>query len=96
MWRQLSRKQMLGYKFRRQYGVDEYSIDFYCPRLKLAVEVDGTTHFRASSRENDEKRQKHIEQYGIRFLRFTNEEVYGDLSGVLETIARTILVMTKR
>ena len=95
MWRHLSHKQILGYKFRRQYGVDQYSIDFYCPALKLAVEINGETHFRTGSKENDEKRQEHIEQYSIRFLRFTNEDVYGNLNGVLETIAGTIREMEK-
>lgn len=65
MWRYLSRRQMLGYKFRRRYGVDQYVIDFYCPELKLAVEIDGETHFRAGPKEYDEIRQKHLEQYGI-------------------------------
>jgi very-short-patch-repair endonuclease len=40
LWTHLSRRQMLGYKFRRQYSVEQYIIDFYCPELKLAIEID--------------------------------------------------------
>ena len=41
LWSKLKNKQMLGERFLRQYGVDQYVLDFYCPRLKLAIEVDG-------------------------------------------------------
>jgi len=44
MWKQLKSKRLCGYKFRRQYSVDKYVIDFYCPKLKLAIEVDGISH----------------------------------------------------
>ncbi|MBI4548649.1 MAG: DUF559 domain-containing protein, partial [Ignavibacteriae bacterium] len=66
MWKQLSRKQMLGYKFRRQYGVDQYVIDFYCPELKLAIEIDGESHFRTTSAEYDREREEYIKTFGIR------------------------------
>jgi very-short-patch-repair endonuclease len=46
LWQHLSRRQMHGYKFRRQYSIDHYVVDFYCPRLKLAIEVDGESHFK--------------------------------------------------
>jgi very-short-patch-repair endonuclease len=82
----LSRKQMNGFKFRRQYSVNQYVIDFYCPVLKLAVEIDGDSHYRFSSLEYDDKRQKFIESFGIKFLRFTNDDVYNNIDGVLQTI----------
>jgi len=90
MWKHLSRKQMLGCKFRRQYGVDQFVIDFYCPELKLAIEIDGDTHFRTDTREYDKDRQEYLENFGIEFMRFTNLEVLNNLSGVLETIADKI------
>ena len=95
MWKNLSCKQMLGYKLRRQYGVDQYVIDFYSPELKLAVEIDGETHFRTGSKEYDEIRQKFLEGFGIRFLRFTNTDVYENLHGVLATISDAIQTMEK-
>jgi len=86
MWIHLSRKQMNGFKFRRQYSVNQYVIDFYCPDLKLAVEIDGDSHYRLSSLEYDDKRQKFIESFGIKFLRFTNDDVYNNIDGVLQII----------
>ncbi|HTX86499.1 MAG TPA: DUF559 domain-containing protein [Candidatus Nanoarchaeia archaeon] len=44
LWKKLQGKQMLGYKFRRQRPIDNYIIDFYCPDLKLAIEIDGVKH----------------------------------------------------
>ena len=84
VWARLRKNQILGFKFRRQYSVGPYVIDFYCPLLSLAVEIDGDSHFQHDS--NDKPRQDYIETFGIRFLRFTNEEVYNNLEGVLEVI----------
>ena len=44
VWKYLRNRQMLGFKFKRQYSVDQYVIDFYCSEIKLAVEVDGAFH----------------------------------------------------
>jgi very-short-patch-repair endonuclease len=86
LWSKLSHKQMHGYKFRRQYGVDQYVLDFYCPRLKLAIEVDGDSHFMPGAEEQDKMRQEYIEAFGIRFLRFTNPDVCENLDGVCQMI----------
>jgi very-short-patch-repair endonuclease len=90
LWKELSRKQMHGYKFRRQYGVDQYVLDFYCPRLKLAVEVDGDSHFMVGAEEQDKIRQEYIESFGIQFLRFTNENVYKNIDGVCQSVYNKI------
>jgi very-short-patch-repair endonuclease len=82
MWKNLSHRQMHGYKFRRQYSVDQYVLDFYCPELKLAIEVDGDSHFIPGAEDYDKSRQAYIEAYGIRFLRFTNTDVCENLDGV--------------
>ncbi|MGD1046113.1 MAG: endonuclease domain-containing protein [Bacteroidota bacterium] len=86
LWKELSRKKMHGYKFRRQYGVDQYVLDFYCPRLKLAIEVDGDSHFVLGSEEQDKVRQEYIESFGIHFLRFSNEDVCKNIVGVCRVI----------
>ena len=87
VWSRLRRKLVCGYKFRRQYSVGPYVIDFYCPALRLAVEIDGESHFVTGGNDYDEQRQAFIESFGIRFLRFTNRDVYDNLAGVLETIS---------
>lgn len=80
LWGKLKGKALSGYKFRRQFSVNKFVLDFYCPELKLAIELDGDSHFDPGK---DEERQRMIESYGIRFLRFTNEEVYKNLEEVL-------------
>jgi very-short-patch-repair endonuclease len=90
VWSKLRNKQILGHKFRRQYSVGPYVIDFHCPAMKLAVEIDGDSHFQEEAKENDRHRAAFIESFGIRFLRFTNEEVYEDLEGVLAAIVQAV------
>jgi len=81
---------MLGYKFRRQYSVDKYVIDFYGPKLKLAVEIDGDVHNIPEQKEHDEKRQAKLEQFGITFVRITNEELLGNPNKAFEKIEEII------
>ena len=86
IWLHLSRKQMNGFKFRRQYSVNQYVIDFYCPELKLAIEIDGDSHYGYLSEKYDNERQKYIESFGIHFMRFTNDDVCNNIDGVLQMI----------
>jgi very-short-patch-repair endonuclease len=86
LWIQLKNKQLLGQRVLRQYGVGPYVLDFYIPKLKLAIEVDGATHATDKEQEYDRHRQEEIENLGIRFLRLTNPEVYGDMSNSLQRI----------
>lgn len=66
--------------------MNQYVIDFYYPELKLAIEVDGDSHFNDISEKYDKERQKFIESFGIWFLRFTNIDIYDNIDGVLQTI----------
>jgi very-short-patch-repair endonuclease len=86
LWSKLKSKGLDKYKFRRQYSVGKFVIDFYCPRLKLAIEVDGDSHFSDGSEVCDKERQNFIESFGISFLRFTNREIYENLDEVLAEI----------
>lgn len=86
LWSKLKSKGLDGYKFRRQYSVAKFVIDFYCPILKLAIEVDGDSHFSEGSEVWDKARQDFIESFGISFLRFTNKEIYENLDEVLAKI----------
>jgi very-short-patch-repair endonuclease len=96
LWSKLSRKQMFGYKFRRQYSVDQYEIDFYCPELKLAIEIDGDSHFMPGAEDQDKARQEYIEAYGMRFLRFTNPDICENLDGVCQMIYQEIDTLENR
>jgi len=84
LWNVLKGKRLKGIKFRRQHSVDFFILDFYCPELKLAIEVDGPSHL--NKEEYDIFRQSHIESYGIEFLRFTNNDIYENLQGVTKLI----------
>ena len=86
LWSQLKNKQLKGYKFRRQHGINNYIVDFYCPTLRLVIEVDGDTHYYAGAQSYDEKRQTEIESLGIKFIRVSNHDVLDNLEGVVETL----------
>ena len=90
VWQKLRCKQIENCKFRNQYSVDRFVLDFYSPEIKLAIEIDGESHFQEGVAQYDEERQIFIESAGIKFLRFTNKDVYENLNGVLETIAYKI------
>lgn len=88
LWSRLKGKQLLGYKIRRQYGVGNYVIDFYCPKLKLGIEIDGESHFTPEGLKHDRIRNNYITGKGIELLRVTTTEIYDNMDGVLEYIAR--------
>src|SRR5262249_26219551 len=90
LWSKLRSRQLLGRKFRRQYSVGPYCINFYCPEIRLAIELDGDSHFTDEAKRYDRERQAWIESFGIRFLRFTNTDVSENLDGVLHVIAAAI------
>ena len=76
-------------KFRRQCGINNYVVDFYCPELKLAIEIDGDVHAYDSGIVYDKQRQKEIEALGIKVLRYTNNDVIQNTEGVLYDIVQT-------
>ena len=86
LWAKLKGRGLKGYKFRRQYSVDKFVVDFYCPKIKLALEVDGDFHFVEGADMADKERQTIIESFGITFLRFTNKDVIENIEGVLNKI----------
>ena len=80
------RTKPLGFKFRRQHPFASYILDFYCHRLKLAIEVDGSIHQKEDVKENDEIRQRQLEEEGLSFIRFTNDQIILRLEGVIQQI----------
>ncbi|PKL75126.1 MAG: hypothetical protein CVV27_16995 [Candidatus Melainabacteria bacterium HGW-Melainabacteria-1] len=90
LWQALKGKQMMGWKFRRQHGMGVYIVDFYCPAARLVIEVDGGYHLAPAQQQKDAAREAFIPARGIRFLRFTNQQVLEELPAVLDAIARTL------
>ncbi len=90
LWKHISDKQLDGWRFRRQHGFGPYVLDFYCPVLKLCIEVDGEIHQRTDVVEKNKERTSFLESNGIKVIRFTNDEIENDISDVLERIRRFI------
>jgi tRNA threonylcarbamoyl adenosine modification protein YeaZ len=88
LWSQLRAKR-LGYKFRRQHPVDKFIPDFICLEKRLIVEVDGITHI--GREQQDASRTKRLEALGYKVIRFTDDEVKGELDRVLEEIKKALL-----
>jgi very-short-patch-repair endonuclease len=86
IWFELRGKRMQGYKFRRQFGIGKYIVDFYASQLNLVIEIDGDTHAGARAEQYDRCRTEYLNSLGIECIRFTNHEVMQNFDGVLVTI----------
>jgi very-short-patch-repair endonuclease len=86
LWTHLRAKRFAGFKFRRQHPCHPYILDFYCPRTRLAVELDGGQHFEDAATRYDERRTAHLHERRIRVLRFSNDLVFRKLAAVLDAI----------
>lgn len=84
----LKNKQLLGYKFRRQKIIHSFILDFYCSKLLLGIELDGGYH--DYTQDYDEERSEVIAQYGIKIVRFRNEEIEKNLEGVILVLEEVI------
>lgn len=96
VWTYIRRKQILNERFLRQYSIDYYVLDFYCPRLHLAIEINGDSHFvNQDAVDYDKERQSYVENLGIEFLRFTNKEVNQSNDEVIEIITQKVKELQK-
>ena len=78
IWRFIRNRQLLGCKFKRQYSIDHFVIDFYCPELKLGIEADGGTHTEFGRKEYDIRREKYLKKFGLSFVRIKDTELFGN------------------
>lgn len=86
LWQQLRAGSLLNYKFNRQRPLGNYIVDFYCKELNLVIEVDGAYHNEEVQVVKDKERQSVLEDMGVSFLRFTEQEVRKDMNAVLHRI----------
>ncbi|MFM7439767.1 MAG: endonuclease domain-containing protein [Snowella sp.] len=84
LWAALRGRQLKGLKFRCQHPIGRFIVDFYCPSLKLVIEVDGGIH--TQQQDYDQARTDQLENFSYHVLRFTNDEVIHDLPKVLNQI----------
>ena len=85
------RNKKIGFRFVRQYSIDGYVMDFYCPREKFGIELDGGIHLREDNIIYDKYREKYINAFCIKILRFRNEEILENLEKVLSEISLSFL-----
>lgn len=90
LWSILHNRQLLGTKFRRQFPVGHYILDFYSPEYKLGIEADGGQHYTDEGRTHDEKRTRELSRYDIQVLRFNDRDILNNLEGVHEEIQRVV------
>ena len=89
LWSRL-KNNALGKKFRRQFGIGNYIVDFCCWKEMLVIEIDGSVHNDPSNKENDQVRQQDLENFGFRILRFTNSQVFNNIDFVVEKIKQEL------
>jgi very-short-patch-repair endonuclease len=90
MWAYLRKRSFCGLKFRRQHGVSRYILDFYCPALRLAIEVDGGQHYSEHSQQHDFEREQFLASLSITVVRFTNAEIMNMIDDVLFRLGRVV------
>ena len=84
IWYKFLRSQPIH--FYRQKPIGNFIVDFYCPKLKLVIEIDGGIHFTDKQKKYDKERTKVLETYGLNVIRFTNNEVLKNFDGVCKII----------
>jgi len=96
LWNFLKRKQLMSYDFHRQKPVDNYIVDFFCNKLRLAIELDGYTHGFEEVFEKDEVKAQKLKELGITVLRFTDDDVMDNIDNVLRSIQEFILYFEEK
>ena len=90
LWIMIKNKQLVGERFRRQFSIGHYILDFYCPKYKLCIELDGAGHFTEEGQEYDNKRTNYLKSVGVLVIRFENFEVFDRPMQVLEEIKKNL------
>lgn len=86
LWSKIRRKQLKGYQFYRQKILGNYIVDFYCPASNLVIELDGGQHYSEKGKEKDRTRDDYLSGLGLKVLRFSDKEIFENLTGALEKI----------
>ena len=86
LWTKLNRNQILGLQFRRQHPIDRFIADFYCAKIKLVIEADGSIHELPENKDYDIGRSEILNDFGITVIRFNNAQIISDIDGVVKEI----------
>ena len=90
LWSLLRNRQLAKVKFRRQFSIDRYIIDFYSPEYKLGIEADGGQHYSDEGKVEGKLRTDKLNEYGIQILRFSNLDILNNIEGVYEVLLNTV------
>lgn len=88
VWELLRKRKFMGFKFRRQHVLEGFVLDFYCPELKLGIEIDGRIHLK--QKDYDKARQDIIESKGVTIVRVANMEILHEKRSILRTLEQLI------
>lgn len=94
LWEEIRMRKINGCRFRRQFSIKGFVIDFYAPQLKLAIEVDGGIHLNVNNRIYDKAREQLLRSFGIEFLRFTNDEIFSSIAAVVKAITKKTMIIS--
>lgn len=88
LWKYLRNKSLENNKFYRQFSVGPYILDFYCPKQRLAIEIDGNQHLETDNLAYDQERTLYLESKSIKVIRYFNNEINENVEYVLENICK--------
>jgi very-short-patch-repair endonuclease len=94
LWKRLKMKGINNAKFRRQHPINIFIVDFYCHEIKLVIEIDGEIHDNKEVNEYDQGRTAELEKYGIKVIRFSNNQVICNIDWVTSEILKVISELT--
>jgi very-short-patch-repair endonuclease len=94
LWKKLKDRKIVKVKFRRQHPINLFIVDFYCHELKLVIEVDGEVHSDIESEEYDINRTAELNKYGIKVVRFQNDQIIQNIEKVINRIKLVITELT--
>ena len=89
-WVILRNRQLAGAKFRRQFSIGSYILDFYAPEFRLCIEADGGQHYEDKGKQGDKVREKELSKLGVEILRFNDNEILNNIEGVFEIIQKNL------
>ena len=88
LWYYLRNRFINNYRFRRQFPIGEYIVDFICREKRLVIEIDGSQHNEVGNIKYDEERTKFLEKEGYKVIRFWNNEIDNNIEGIIEEILK--------
>ena len=91
LWQRLRGKQLAGIQFYLQKPIGVHIVDFYAPKAKLVIEIDGSQHFEAHHAEKDRKRDEYLGSLGLMVLRFNSRQALTETEAVMEIVYRAVM-----